>query len=188
LLVTSDPGDPKDPLSWPVWARLMPHIIALDAGISDDPSVRDLAGKAAWYLLMRGDTRGAHDLARELHEQWKLRLGTDHYATLYAANCLGVSLRRMGRYAESRQVNEDVLARWRQSFGEDHRATLAAANALALDLADAGEHQAARDLEEDTLSRKRRVLGEDHPDTLTSARNLAADLRALGESPGGADS
>ena len=181
ILAANRPGDPGDPVSWPGWAQLMPHILAIDPAASSDPPVRSLAINATWYLLKHGDTRGGHDLARHLHEEWGRQLGSDDTFTLWAANCIGEALRLQGQYVEARRIDEDSLARERQVRGEDHPDTLTSARSLAVDLRRLGEYQAARELDEDTLARRRRILGEDHPDTLVSARNLAADLRNLGE-------
>ena len=181
ILAAADPGDPANPVTWPRWAQLMPHLLAADLAATDSRDLRWMACNACWYLLARGDTRTAHDLAADLRQHWRDRLGDDHENTLAAAHYLAWALRDMGRYAEARELDEDTLARRRRVLGEDHPDTLASASNLAIDLSDLGEYQAARELDEDTLARRRRVLGEDHPDTLSSANNLAIDLRNLGE-------
>ena len=181
MLAASNPDDPENPATWPRWVRLMPHVLAADLAVADSPGLRGLACDACWYLLVRGDTRTAHDLAGDLRQQWRDRLGDDHAHTLVIAHYLGWALQGMGRYAEARDVERDTLERKCRVLGEDHPDTLVSANSLAINLRYLGEVQAARDLDQDTLDRRRRLLGEDHPDTLFSATNLAADLRALGE-------
>jgi hypothetical protein len=181
VLAASNPGYTDDPVSWPSWARLLPHILAIGPEESSNPDVRSLACRAAWYLLMRGDTRGGHDLAERLHQHWKQQLGSDDADTLWAANCLGASLRQLGRLAEARRLDEDTLARCRRTLGQDHPSTLNTASNLAADFSELGNHQGARELNEDILNRRRRVLGEDHPGTLNSASNLARDLSGLGD-------
>jgi hypothetical protein len=181
ILAAADPGDPANPVTWPRWAQLMPHLLAGDLAA---PRMRWMACNACWYLVARGDTRTAHDLAAGLRQHWRDQLGDDDEHTRAAATYLAWALRNMGRYAAARDLDEDTLARERRVLGEDHLHTLTSANNLAIDLTNLGEYQAARDLDQDTLARYRRVLGEDHPDTLTSASNLAIDLRALGEAEG----
>jgi hypothetical protein len=185
VLVANDPGDPADPVTWPGWAQLLPHLLAVEPAVSGDPDVRSLACNASWYLLRRGDFRGGHDLATTLYEQWTQQLGGEDYYTRWAANNLAEAFRGMSQYVQARQLDEDTLARMRRVLGEDHPSTLTSASNLANDLRELGEDQAARELDEDTLARRRRVLGEDHPDTLTSANNLATDLHALGEADNG---
>ncbi len=181
LLAASNPGDPPDPVTWPRWARLTPHVLAADLAATDSPALRELARYTCWYLIERGDTRTAHDLASGLRQQWRDRLGEDHEHTMTAAHYLAWTLLEMGRYAKSRDLNQDTLARRRRVLGQDHPDTLYSAHNLAISLRKLGDVQAARDLNHDTLDRHRRIRGQDHPSTLRSATILATDLRELGE-------
>jgi len=181
VVTANDPGDPRLPSNWPDWARVLPHLLALDPASSPDAGVWDLACDAAWYLLARGDSRAAHDLARHLRERWQDRFGLDNPHTLSVANSLATTLRDMGRYEEARQLDEDSLSRERRLHGDDHPNTLISASNLAADLGGVGDLRASRALNEDTLARRRRALGDDHPDTLTSANNLGIDLSEAGD-------
>jgi tetratricopeptide (TPR) repeat protein len=181
ILATSNPADPENPATWPQWARLMPHLLAADLATTDSPGLRQLACDACDYLMARGDTGAAHDLAADLHQQWRERLGGDHEHTLAIAHGLSWALQVMGRYTEARDLAQDTLNRSRGVLGEDHLITLATAHGLTVDLRSLGDLQAAHDLAQDTLDRYRRVLDDDHPRTLSCASNLAADLYLLGE-------
>ena len=180
LLTAGHPGDQELPTKWPEWARLMPHLLALDPAASA-PAVSDLTVDAAWYLIRRGDTRNACDLAARLHQHLLDRSGPDDPVALDAAATLASALRHAGRYEQARELDEDTLARRCQVLGQDHPRTLASASTLAASLSSLGQHQAARRLNEDTLARRSRVLGRDHRDTLASAGSLAHELSALGE-------
>ena len=181
MLAAGDPGDMANPVTWPRWAQLTPHVLAADPAATGNPALRELAGHICWYLLERGDIRTAHDLASGLYQRWRDRLGEDHPHTLTAAHYLAWTLLEMGRHAESRDLNQDTLARRRRVLGPDHLDTLFSAHNLAINLRKLGDVQAARDLNQDTLARHRRIRGHDHPDTMSSATILAHDLRALGE-------
>jgi hypothetical protein len=181
MLAASNPGEPDNPATWPRWARLMPHLLHADLAATDSPGLRQLGCDGCWYLLARGDIPTAYDLAIDLRQQWRERLGDDHEDTLEIARYLGWALQAMGRWIQARDLNQDTLDRQRRVRGEDHPDTLRTATNMAVDLRDLGEVQAARDLDQDTLNRRRRVLGHDHPDTLRSATQLATDLRQLGE-------
>jgi tetratricopeptide (TPR) repeat protein len=181
ILAASNPLDPGNPVTWPRWAVLMPHLLAADLAATGSSGLRWMACYACWYLMARGDTRTVHDLARDLHQHWQPRLGDDDQTVQAAAYYLGWALREMGRYAEARDLQQDILDRARRLLGDDHSHTLGYAIELAADLRLLGKVQAARDLDQDTLDRRRRMLGEDHPDTLATANNLAADLRLLGK-------
>ena len=43
ILAASNPGDPPNPVTWPRWARLMPHVLAADLAATDSPALRELA-------------------------------------------------------------------------------------------------------------------------------------------------
>jgi len=180
LITASHPGEARAPSTWPGWAQVLPHLLALDPG-TGPTALRGVAIDAAWYLFRHGDARASHDLASRLYRQWRDRFGPDDRSTLAAVRAIAVALRGMGRYEQACQLDTDTLARYRRVLGKDHPATLVAANGLARDLHLLGENDAARDLDQDTLARRRRLLGEDHPDTLGSAGSLATDLYALGE-------
>ena len=181
ILAASNPKDPANPATWSRWAELMPHLLAADLAATDSPGLRLLACDACWYLIARGDNRTAHDLSRDLCQQWRDRLGDDHEHVLAIVHYLGWVLRVLGRHAEARDLAQDTLDRRRHILGDNHPETLRSAHHLAADLRNVGEVQASRDLAQDTLDRRRRVLGEDHRETLYSANNLGATLRALGE-------
>jgi tetratricopeptide (TPR) repeat protein len=181
VLAAADPHDPGNPVTWPRWAQLMPHLLVADLAATDNRGLRWMACNACWYLLARGDTVTAHDLATDLRHHWRDRFGDDHENTMATTTYVAWALQDMSHYAEARKLYEDTLARCRRVLGEDHPDTLSAANSLAADLTNLGEHEAARELDEDTLARRRRVLGEDHPNTVSSANSLAADLTNLGE-------
>jgi transcriptional regulator with XRE-family HTH domain/tetratricopeptide (TPR) repeat protein len=181
ILVAGNPGDPPNPVTWPRWAQLTPHVLAADLAGTDNPDLRELARYTCWYLIERGDDSTAFDLVKDLRHKWRDRFGEDHEHTLTAAHYLGWALLEMGRYTESRDLNQATLARRRRVLGEDHPDTLNSAHNLAITLRKLGDVQAARDLDQDTVDRLRRVMGHDHHSTLRSAAILAADLRELGD-------
>jgi hypothetical protein len=139
MLTAADPGDPTDPVSWARWAQLMPHLLAAGLAATDNPGLRSTACNACEYLMARGDTRAAHDLAAELLRHWRGRLGDDHENTRAVDNHLAWALRAMGRYAEARDLAQDTLDRRRRVLGEDHPSTLSSAGNLAADLRALGE-------------------------------------------------
>ena len=181
VLVASYPGDGDDPSTWPLWARLMPHLLAADLASTGNPALRWLACAASRYLLARGNARSSHDLASRLYQQWRGRWGDDNPLILETAYYLAQALRDTGSFAEALELDQDTLARCRRIMGDEHSNTFSSATSVALDLYRLGDFQAARNLAQDTLNRERRVLGWDHPNTLASANNLSLDLRALGD-------
>jgi hypothetical protein len=199
ILTANHPGDPRAPQCWPRWARLLPHLLILEPAADASGKLCELACDAAEYLTWRGDARGGYALARSLFRQRREHHGADDPLTLKAAATLALTMRKTGRYGETgpmdetfgpketRELEDDTLARRRLVLGPDHPDTLWSASSLATSLRALGEAAAARDLDQDTLSRSRRVLGEDHPSTLWFANGLAADLRALGQAQAARD-
>ncbi len=180
ILGSADPGDNTDPIAWPAWAELLPHLRAVDLTGTGNTALRWQACEAAWYLLRRGDIHAGHDLVNQLYQMWRTRLGLDDRYTQVAAHHLADALRALGRHHEAHDLDTDTHDRCHRVLGPDHPNTLASANNLALDLRALGRHHEAHDLTITNLDRCRRVLGPDHPETLRSAHNLALDLRHLG--------
>ena len=178
IVAASNPGDPASPDTWLQWERLMPHLLAASLADTTNPGLRMLACDAAWYLLARGDAGSSDDLASDLYQHWRKRLGGDNLDTLAIGHCLAWALREQGQHTDARDLNEDILARKRRVLGADHPSTLATATALASATQVLGDVQDARDLNEDILARKRRVLGADHPSTLATATALGSTTQA----------
>ncbi|MEU4712939.1 FxSxx-COOH system tetratricopeptide repeat protein, partial [Micromonospora purpureochromogenes] len=181
LLAAARPDDALNPLYWPRWARLLPHLLAADVANTTNPGLRDAAWLAAGYLTARGEPQIGRALAERLHQAWRATLGDDHPDTQAAATTLAYALRALGEHQWARQLDEDSLARRSRLLGSDHPHALASATNLAATLRAIGEFEQARRLSEDALARYRRVLGDDHPDTLRSVNNLAVTLSDLGE-------
>lgn len=178
-LAASDPADPDDPRTWPAWARLLPHLLALRPEDGLEPEVRAFTLTAARYLLNRGDTATAAPAAAQVYERWWAALDPDEPDLLTAADTVARAHRYQGRWAKARRLDEETLARRKARLGEDHPDTLASTSNLARDLHLLAEVPASRDLNAATLERRRAVLGPDHPDTLATATSLAVDLREL---------
>jgi hypothetical protein len=162
VVAANHPGDRDVPDTWPSWARVLPHLLAVEPATASVAGLRRLAIDATFYLSRRGDAQASHDLARRLRDQWRSSLGPDNEDALAASGAFGNALRDLGRHAEARESDKDTLALCRRVLGEDHPYTLWHANNLVLDLNGLGEHRAARALGEDTLARCRQALGEDH--------------------------
>ncbi|MEV0882161.1 FxSxx-COOH system tetratricopeptide repeat protein [Micromonospora echinofusca] len=180
-LSTVNPGDPRDSANWPRWSVVLPHLLAANPAHTENPALRKRARDAIVYLICRGDTRPAQQLAETLHQEWKQRLGPDHIDTLRAATELTWAYRDLGQLHRLYPLVDDTLTRQIKTLGYDHPDTLRTASDLAVVYSALGNHQRAREIDEDVHRRRVRVLGEDHPDTLTSAINLSGTLSDVGE-------
>ncbi|AGZ40120.1 FxSxx-COOH system tetratricopeptide repeat protein [Actinoplanes friuliensis] len=153
LLVAAAPGDESDPDQWPMWAALLPHLLAR-ATVTASAALRMTAGRALFYLLLRGEHRTAQALATDWHQRWQQTVGPDDRAVLVAASQLANSLNSLGEHEQARRLHEDTLAGRRRVQGDDHPDTLHAANNLANSLNSLGEHEQARRLREDIAKRR----------------------------------
>jgi TIR domain-containing protein/tetratricopeptide repeat protein len=165
VLAAAAPPDSDDPVNWPEWSRLVPHVLAV-APENAPASFRPLACGAARYLLVSGQAKAALTLTTRLHETWTAALGPDDADTLTAAQHLAHATHDTGDYATALEIHQDTLARRRRVLTEDHPDTLHSANDLAVSLSSMGRDAEALALNQDTYDRRRRVLGEDHPDTV----------------------
>ena len=179
VLTSAAPQGSNDPSGWPDWSRLVPHLLTVTPQ-STSGTFRALAGAAARYLLVSGQTRAALTMTTRLHQIWTAELGPDNVDALNAAQYLAHAIHDSGDYVKALELQRDTLARRHRVLGEDHPDTLNSANDLAASLYSLRRREEALALDQDTYDRRRRVLGEDHPDTLNSANSLAAALSAVG--------
>jgi hypothetical protein len=95
LLTDSHPGDQELPSTWPGWARLLPHLLALDPDASS-AVLSGLTQDAVWYLYRCGLAPNAHDLARRLHQNRLGKYGPDYPGTQLSVRNLDADLRALG--------------------------------------------------------------------------------------------
>jgi hypothetical protein len=118
LLTASHPGSRDLPSTWPSWARLLPHLLALDPDAKTE-ALGDLTHDAIAYLIRCGLARNAHKLARQLHRHRLAEHGSDHPYTLGAVTALAAVLREMGHHAEARELDEFALTCFRLDSARD---------------------------------------------------------------------
>jgi tetratricopeptide (TPR) repeat protein len=175
----------NDRSGWPLWSRLLPHVLAAagrdDALAAVPADATRLLNRAATYLVTRGEPQAALAPYEHAYDVRRAIFGDDHPDTLTSASNLALNLWWLGEYQRARTVDEDTLARRRRILGEDHPDTLTSASQLATDLYLLGNYPQARELHEQILRRQRRILGDDHPYTLASASQLGMVLWHLGD-------
>jgi tetratricopeptide (TPR) repeat protein len=186
LLNETAPGKVRnDAGGWPLWRRLLSHVLAAaghDAALEAVPAeATRLLDRAATYLQIRGEPQAALAPYERAYDVRREKFGDDHPDTLAAASNLALNLWYLGEFQRARTLDEETLARRRRVLGEDAPDTLTSAIQLANDLFGLGNYPQARELQEEMLSRRRRILGDDHPDTLTSASLLGGVLWSLGD-------
>jgi tetratricopeptide (TPR) repeat protein len=174
LLATYAKGGTLDPQSWPLCAKLTPHLLARRG--ADDASVADLLNRAGGYFFGRAAYSQAAPLLRDALAMREKALGPEHPDTATSLNNLAVLLREQGDPAGARPLHERALAIREKALGPEHPDTATGLNNLARLLHDQGDRAGARPLLERALAIMEKVLGSEHPDTANSLNSLAGLL------------
>ncbi|MEU6533977.1 serine/threonine-protein kinase [Streptomyces sp. NPDC046928] len=127
------------------------------------------------------------DAAAGLTGEWIPRpSGTDPAPTAAALTALagrhgaGLSLGRLGRWTEAREVHRAVAAEREHLLGPDHPDTLASRYELAFALSRTGRAADALRAYKHVARSRSLALGPDHPDTLAARQEMAYVLGQLG--------
>jgi len=175
LVRTYPEGRVSDPQSWPLCAKLTPHVLALrDArlnGASDIERWSMLLNEAGSYFHRRGAYSQAAPLLRDALAINEKMLGPE--LTAEGLNNLARLLHDQGNLAEARPLHERALAIREKALGPEHPDTAISLNNLATLLHDQGNLAEARALHERALSIRKKTLGPEHPDMAISLNNLA---------------
>ena len=87
----------------------------------------------------------------------------------------------MGRWVETRAIDEFIYREWRIHFGEEHPGTIRAMRNLAYTISRQGKLEEAVVMQKEVLGKIRRILGEEHLDTISAINGLACTLRRRGQ-------
>jgi len=169
--------DPQDPLGWPAWRMLLPHIDALASHTppeADTGTTALLLNTAGVFLIDQGQPARAAEYLQRALAGYSRALGEDHPDSLASCNNLAGAYRASGDVGRAIPLFEQTLADRLRALGEDHPDSLASRNNLAGAYRASGDVGRAIPLFEQTLADRLRVLGEDHPQTLLSRNNLAS--------------
>jgi hypothetical protein len=173
-------GDTDDPDNWSRYTMIWPHLIPSRAEECTEVPTRQLLIDWVRYLWKNGEFEQCLSLGRRLENTWTQQLGADHPQTLHLRFHIANVLRSMGRFAEARDLDVDVLERQRHTLEPDHPHLLMTAGGLAADLRALGEFGQALERDQETYDRFKDQFGADHPRTLAAANNLAVSFRLVG--------
>ena len=176
-----DQGDSADPVNWPTYELIWPHLVPSVAEECDEARTRQLLIDWVRYQWTHGEFESCLRLAQRLQNLWTNRLGPDDPQTLNLQFQMANVLRSQGRFTEARDLDTYVLERQREVLGNEHLLTLMTANGLGADLKTLGEYQLALDLDRQTYESFTDEFGEDFDRTLVAGHNLACSLRLAGD-------
>jgi len=180
ILAAAGRGDPDVLSSWPMYARLWPHIRRTETLQSRDPEVRQLVIDMVRYLWRQGDFASSQGLADEALNLWRREVGEDATALLLSFH-LGNALRSQASYAEAFAIDRHATERLTELVGGDHPYSIMAAGNLSADYRALGRYDEARTLDEANLQRAKESFGPNHDRTLMIANNLGVSLRLVGD-------
>jgi tetratricopeptide (TPR) repeat protein len=181
-LVATYPQESRDPQSWPLCAKLTPHLLARRG--PDDTSVSTLLRRAGSYFHGRGVYSQPAPLLRDALAMQEKTLGPEHRQTAANLSNLGLLLRDQGDLAGARPLLERALAIHEKVLGPEHPDTARSLGNLAAVLMDQGDLAGARPLLERALAISEKALGPEHPQTAASLSNLGLLLREQGDLAG----
>ncbi|MFJ9535955.1 tetratricopeptide repeat protein [Streptomyces sp. NPDC101225] len=104
----------------------------------------------------------------------------EQLAALTGRHNAGLSLGRLGRWAEAGEVHRAVAAERTHLLGPDHPDTLASRYEVAFTLSRTGRAADALQEYKHVAAARTRALGADHPDTLAARQEMAYVLGQLG--------
>lgn len=180
LLANLDPNDPLSPSQQARYQEVLPHVGQAALSECDDAWGRQLLINLMAYLYRWGDHDGAVQLAEQVLQIWRTKLGPQDRQTLDVAGRLGYYYWIIGRYAEAAAINRETLSIRREVDGENAEETLSIQIAVAADLRAAGEFAAACDLTAEVLQKSKALFGTDDLASLRSARVHCISLRLVG--------
>jgi tetratricopeptide (TPR) repeat protein len=182
-LLASYPGDGySNPQSWPLCAKLTPHLLAWRG--PEDASVSELLGRAGTHFLGRAAYSQAAPLLRDALTMGEKVLGPEHPLTATNLNNLGRLLYDQGDLSGARPLYERALAIHEKVLGPEHPLTAGCLNNLALLLRGQSDFAGAQQLFERVLAIGEKSLGPEHRLTAMSLNNLALALRDRGDFAG----
>lgn len=190
LLAANRPRrDVDDPVTWPRYRMLWPHLEQSEAAACQTELVRTLMIDRVRYLWLRGELAQGAQLARAIEGTWSARLDRmpagDEATTLrkqllHLQFNLANILRDLAQYDESFRLDTQALAQQRELLGDEHRHTLMTSTGVGADLRALGRYGESVTVSEETYQAWNRVFGEDFGRTLDAANNLAVSYRLAG--------
>lgn len=181
------PADSTDPETWPVYAHLLPHALAVTSHAQTRDSEPDatawLLTQAGLYLWQRGDLQQAHGLLERALAIREAHLGADHPDTAQNLNDLAVVLHDEGAYDDARVLHERALVIRESQLGPDHLDTAQSLNNLGRTVRYQGDVDRAQTVLERGLAIRQASLGN-HKDTAWSLADLGLVMFDRGDLDG----
>lgn len=182
-----------DPVHWPRYRMLWPHIEVSGAEGCVSAPVRQLLIDRVRYFFLRGNPTRGLEIAEQTEQVWTRMLdeliaaeGDTQAARALRLQLLQLRfnkaniLRDKGAFREALDLDRQVLDDQRALLGADHLNTLMTAGSFAADLRSLGRYADALEQDQKTYDAWRAGFDDDHPRTLGALSNLAVSHRLMG--------
>ncbi|MEV4175471.1 FxSxx-COOH system tetratricopeptide repeat protein [Nonomuraea sp. NPDC049709] len=174
-LVEILPDRPADPSNWPLYARLLPHVmVLLHAG---SPGL----SRTVDYLDAIADYATAVRLQQRVVDAACERAGAEHRSALTARARLARFTGMAGDAAGARDQYTRLRPLFERHFGPTHEQTLTLRVRLAEWTGEAGDRSDARGEYTRLIPLLDKVLGQEHPQTLYARMDFANWIGHLGD-------
>jgi tetratricopeptide (TPR) repeat protein len=185
LLLAAFPGDYVEASTWPISARLLPHVIAVAAHAAkrgaEPMRCGRLLTRAADYLWIRAKLQQAKALLEQALAIGEARRGPNHPDVARTLMHLGTVIYDLGDLSTSRTYLERALTIQEARLGPDHLDVAYSLHNLGLVLRSRGDLAGARTVHERALTIREAQLGPDHPKVAQSLNSLGGVLTDLGD-------
>jgi hypothetical protein len=180
ILAASDPGTPDRDDTREAYQQSRLHLTSSGAAQSADPRVRQHIINQIRRLYREG--RYAEGIARGESAliSWREIFSPNDRQSLALAVEVASVMRRLGRWREAMELNEDTLERLRAYPGNVDQVSLVCQRSHGIDLALRGEYAVALDNDLSLLTSYDQVFGPCHLETLQLHNEIAVHLRCLG--------
>ncbi|MFI9393067.1 tetratricopeptide repeat protein [Streptomyces bauhiniae] len=178
------PGQWEDPVTWPGWRALLPHIDAVTRHAAEDTdtlATAHLLNETGLYIKGQGLVSRSISALERAHTSLVRILGDDHPHTFAIRNNLANAYQAIGDPARAIALHRRNLEDRTRVLGPDHPHTITSSNNLASAYQAAGDPARAIALHRRNLEDRTRTLGPDHPHTLASSNNLASAYQNAGD-------
>ncbi|MEV6974552.1 FxSxx-COOH system tetratricopeptide repeat protein [Kitasatospora sp. NPDC093806] len=183
-LSTCSPEDPSDPLSWPTWRTLLPHVQSL----AERTPENDASTSLLTLLSDHGsalDHQGLSHLSVPLFERSlplaKLLLADGHREIHSVAKLLGSALSSAGTHNRALELLHILLRTQEEHLGPDDPTTGETRRALAVAYLRAGIHHNAVPLLVQCIQAAQRIKAPSEPTLLALERDLAHAYQLVGD-------
>jgi len=184
LVTAISPPDPADYRSWPVYAKLAPHIEAVAGHASSYPFLEEgiiLLRKLGVYLSESGQVRAARTIFERCLRISMAAYGPEHPEVGRAHGNLGEVQFQQGERANARASIERALAIFLEAYGPGHLEVARALGNLSIIQRDLWELENARVNLKRALEIFQAVSDPDHRDLTHTFVNLGVVQLRLGE-------